>query len=219
MSKPVKFFVIAEFFYNLAIPAARSRKMISLADAAKIPEEYKAEYLAYQNAIFCFTGGILLVLIIPMIFSVVAAVALGIYGYRQAEKIYPSLAYNIASLLPAKGGKEAMAAYLAQQNLKAQTGNDSTTDTDGAEDDVWLKPRLAEKDAAEKTQNEKWGKRGEVISGSGPWMVYVIDEAGAEHRLPRRFEDETAAQRHADLQQATSRGKIQHSGVIYAPEN
>jgi len=216
MSKPVKFFVIAEFFYNLAIPAARSRKMISLADAAKVPEEYKAEYLAYQNAIFCFTGGILLVLIIPMIFTLVAAVALGIYGYRQAEKIYPSLAYNIASLLPAKGGKEAMAAYLAQQNLKAQTGSDNTQDTDSAEDDVWLKPRLAEKGAAEKTQSEKWGKRGEVISGSGPWMVYVIDETGAERRLPRRFEDETAAQRHADTQR---RGKIQHSGVVYAPEN
>lgn len=205
MAKAPKFFIIAEFVYNLAIPAARSRKMVSLADPSKVPAQHYAEYLSYQNGVFCFAGSFLLLLFLPTLISLVAAAGLAFYGYRQVEKIYPSLSYNIASIMPTGLGREAMMEHLAKKMAEAEFPDRAIPDDKTLpEEAAWQAPRA---------------QSGEIISGSGPWMVYVIDDTGAERRLPRRFEDEGAAQRHADIQLATSRGKLQHSGVVYAPEN
>ncbi len=205
MAGVAKFFTIAEFIYNLAIPAARSRKMVSLVDPAQVPAEHRVEYMRYQTGIYCFVGAFLLLLFLPTMIALVAAPALAFYGYRQVEKIYPSLSYNIASIMPAGLGREAMMELLAKKMADEEFS------------DRAIPPR--EKYAPEENASQtRRSQRDEVISGSGPWMVYVIDDTGAERRLPRRFEDETSAQRDADTQLATSRGKLQHTGIVYAPE-
>lgn len=205
MAKAAKLFVLAEFVYNIAIPAARSRKMVSLADPSKVPAEHRAEYLSYQNAVFCFAGCFPLLVFLPSLFTLVVAAGLALYGYRQVEKIYPSLSYNIASIMPSGGGREAMTEYLAQVMPEKEFSNRTARGRKPLPKEAsWKAPRAP---------------AAGIISGSGPWMVYVIDDTGAERRQPRRFEDEGAAQRHAEAQLATSRGKLQHSGVVYAPEN
>lgn len=210
MAKAAKLFVLAEFVYNIAIPAARSRKMISRADPEKVPAGHAAEYRKYQRAVYCFSGSILLVLCVPSLFTLAVAAGLAPCGYYVAEKIYPSLAYHLADILPESGGREAMAAHVA--HVMAEKDHPVRTAAG--------KPALRESTSPKSAPWKNAARpRGEKISGRGPWMVYVIDVEGAERRLPRRFEEERDAQRYAEAQLAASRGQLQHAGVIYAPES
>lgn len=189
MAKASPLFKIAEFVYNLAIPAARGRKMISFVDPDNISDTQRADYNAYQGAVLCFVGGIALVPIFPRLETLLLAVALAAYGYSRAEKLYPPLAENLAPFFPAGQDIRPMAERWAE--IAAQD-EDSTASAAG--------------------------QRPEKTSGTGPWVVYVIDADGVEKRLPRRFETDSAAQTYADLQRVLSRGNITHSGVTYAPE-
>lgn len=192
MAKVSKFFASAELIYNLIIPAARKRRMISSVDPAQVPPEMHAEYRAYKNGIYCFTGSIVLFFFVPMMF--VVAIMLGFYGYTRAEKFYPSLEYAMNGLFPSGPDNLPIAEKWAQKmQVQAQAG-------------------------ITQAQQPQSQSRDEVISGSGPWMVYVIDDQGTEKYLPRRFESENAAQRHADLQMLIPGGKITHTGVVYRPE-
>lgn len=186
MAKAAKLFVTAELIYNLAIPAARKRRMISSVDPAQVPPEMYADYASYQGGIYCFAGSIALVLIFPVL--IVLAIILGLYGYRRAEKFYPSLEYAMNGLFPSGPDNRPIAERWAEITAPDETGQASAR------------------------QEEK-------TSGSGPWVVYIIDADGVEKRLPRRFETDSAAQNYADLQRVLSRGKITHSGVTYAPES
>lgn len=186
MAKAAKLFVTAEFIYNLAIPAARGRRMISSVDPAQVPPEMQADYFAYKTGMYLFAGSIVLFFAFPVM--ILAAVVLAVYGYRRAEKFYPSLEYAMNGLFPAVSASLPIAERWAEIAAQDKT------------------PQAAVQQA-------------EKTSGSGPWVVYIIDADGAEKRLPRRFETDSAAQTYADVQRVLSRGKITHSGVTYAPES
>jgi hypothetical protein len=193
MAKAASFFKTAEFIYNLVVPAARKRRMISSVDPAQVPPELQADYSSYQIGVYCLAGSIVLFFTMPMM--LIFAVLLGVYGYRSAEKLYPSLEYALNGLFPSGVDNRPIAERWAEI---------------AAPDDV---PR------PEAVQRKETVQREEKVSGGGPWVVYIIDADGAEKRLPRRFETDSAAQKYADLQRVLSRGKISHSGVTYAPES
>jgi hypothetical protein len=111
MAGVAKFFTIAEFIYNLAIPAARSRKMVSLVDPALVPAEHRVEYMGYQTGIYCFVGAFLLLLFLPTMMALVAAPAL--LGLA-------SLRIRFDALPPTRGG---FGDFLTDKRIACQTDN------------------------------------------------------------------------------------------------
>ncbi|MDP2205605.1 MAG: hypothetical protein Q8K65_04805 [Alphaproteobacteria bacterium] len=161
--------------------------MISSVDPAQVPPELQVDYSSYQMGVCCFAGSIVLFFALPMM--MIIAVMLGVYGYRRAEKFYPSLEYALNGLFPS------------------------------AADNRPIAERWTEITAQDEITRPAAARQEEKVSGGGPWVVYIIDAEGVEKTLPRRFETDSAAQKYADLQRVLSRGKISHSGVTYAPES
>ncbi|MFN7114443.1 MAG: hypothetical protein ACK4PK_08800 [Alphaproteobacteria bacterium] len=133
----------------------------------------------------------------------VSVVMLCLVGFLLYMRAWSIVVYVVAGLC-ARAHAENIYARLAPQ-LSGLTSYHVDSLKEAREQDVF-------------TDLDSAAPAAEASSGSGPWVVYVIDADGAEKRLPRRFETDSAAQVYADLQLVLSRGKISHSGVTYAPE-
>lgn len=100
MAKASKLFLTAEFIYNVVVPKARGRKMISMVDTDHVPDAQKGDYASYRNAVVCFSGGFAVLLVLQTPPAFVAAAVLFAYGYMRAERFYAPLATTLAPFFP-----------------------------------------------------------------------------------------------------------------------
>lgn len=100
MAKASKLFISAEFIYNLVVPNARGRKMISMVDTDHVPDAQKEDYASYSKGVMCFAGGIAVLLIFLSQYGLLAAAFLFVYGYMRAERFYAPLATSLAPFFP-----------------------------------------------------------------------------------------------------------------------